>query len=252
MTGVLRVARRFLLLLKATLANPAAPRFRCPVCGYHGPFLAMQRPSGRREHAQCPDCKSLERHRLQFLVLEQLLHGMPCESMRILHFAPEPFLATYLRRRFGRYETADLQMKGVDHNVDITALPFEPASYDFVFASHVLEHVRDDRKALAEIRRILAPGGIAVLPVPLVGATTVEYPEPNPAEDYHVRAPGYDYYARYLPFFSRVDEYPSAAFPPEYQLYIYGDRSQFPTAECPWRLPMAGDRHADSVPVCYR
>ncbi|MFZ5722406.1 MAG: class I SAM-dependent methyltransferase [Pseudomonadota bacterium] len=244
--------KRVLLRLKAIVADPSAPWFHCPVCGYRGPFLAMHRLSGDRRHAQCPDCKSLERHRLQYLVLEQVLRGRPCKSMRMLHFAPEPFMQGYFRRRFRCYETADLHMTGVDHKVDLAALPFESDSYDFVFASHVLEHVRDDHRALAEIRRILAPGGIAVLPVPLVAETTVEYPEPNPAEDYHVRAPGYDYYDRYRLFFARIDQYASDAFPFEHQVYIYGDRSQFPTAECPWRTPMAGDRHADVVPVCYR
>ena len=32
----------------------------------------------------------------------------------------------------------------------------------------VLEHVRDDIKAISEIRRVLKPGGIAIMPVPLV------------------------------------------------------------------------------------
>ena len=40
------------------------------------------------------------------------------------------------------------------------------ASWDVVVANHVLEHV-DDRKALPEIRRILVPGGLAILPLPL-------------------------------------------------------------------------------------
>ncbi len=144
-------------------------------------------------------------------------------------------------------------MPGVDYQVDMTRLPFEDGRFDFIFASHVLEHVRDDRAALAEIRRVLAPGGIAVLPVPLVGHVTVEYPAPNPAEDNHVRAPGYDdYFERYAPYFSRIDMHGSADFPANTQVYIRSDRSMFPTVECPWRTPMLGDRHADVVPVCYR
>ncbi len=120
-----------------------------------------------------------------------------------------------------------------------------------VFASHVLEHVPDDRKAIGEIRRVLKPNGIAVLPVPLVANTTVEYPEPNPHERYHMRAPGYDYLDRYLACFSRVDKYASDTLPEKYQLFLYEDRTTFPTAECPLRPAMAGDRHVDIVPVCY-
>jgi ubiquinone/menaquinone biosynthesis C-methylase UbiE len=55
------------------------------------------------------------------------------------------------------------------HRVDIQDMPFEDNTYDLVRCSHVLEHVPDDRRALSEIRRILAPNGIAVIQVPLLG-----------------------------------------------------------------------------------
>lgn len=92
-------------------------------------------------------------------------------------------------------------MHGVDHNVDLQELPFEDQTYDFVFASHVLEHIPNDEKAISEIRRILKPNGIAILPVPLVAEKTIEYSEPNPNETYHVRAPGFDYFDRYDRYF---------------------------------------------------
>jgi len=57
------------------------------------------------------------------------------------------------------------------------------ASVDVVLAVHVLEHVPDDRKALAELRRIIRPGGWAVLLVPLVAAVTFEDEKIVSAED---------------------------------------------------------------------
>jgi len=45
-------------------------------------------------------------------------------------------------------------------------LPFEPGSFGKVICSEVLEHVPEPRKVLAEIARVLAPGGIAVVSVP--------------------------------------------------------------------------------------
>lgn len=41
------------------------------------------------------------------------------------------------------------------------------ANYDVVIAHHVLEHVDDDRRAMRELFRLLKPGGLAVLSVPI-------------------------------------------------------------------------------------
>lgn len=45
---------------------------------------------------------------------------------------------------------------------DITALPFADRSFDYVFVSHVLEHVDDDEMAAREVLRVLRPGGVLV------------------------------------------------------------------------------------------
>jgi len=253
MQGIFKRVWQGYIAKQAAKKHPDAAHFICPVCNYHGPFITLSPASGRREHAQCPSCRALERHRLQYLVLEKVLSNMQCSSMSMLHVAPEPFFENYFRRQFGEYETADLNMKGVDHKVDLTALPFAAESYDFVLASHVLEHIPDDRAALSEISRIIKPGGVAILPVPLVASKTIEYPEPSPTEANHVRAPGYeDYFLRYAPFFQRIETYSSKMFLPEHQVYVYEDRSHYPSIDCPWRQPMSGERHMDMVPVCYR
>lgn len=60
-------------------------------------------------------------------------------------------------------------------NSDVEILPIASESVDKVLCSHTLEHVLDDRRVLAEIRRILKPSGIAVLAIPL------KYTLPNAA-----------------------------------------------------------------------
>lgn len=49
---------------------------------------------------------------------------------------------------------------------DGQALPFADSSFDFVAAIHSLEHVRDPRRLLAEVRRVLKRGGWFFLGVP--------------------------------------------------------------------------------------
>jgi len=49
---------------------------------------------------------------------------------------------------------------------DATCLPFPDQSFDRINASEVLEHVDSDESALAELARILRPGGVLAVTVP--------------------------------------------------------------------------------------
>jgi len=49
---------------------------------------------------------------------------------------------------------------------DAAELPFRSESFDLVLALDVIEHVDDDRKMLAELRRVLRPGGAVAIHVP--------------------------------------------------------------------------------------
>lgn len=227
-------------------------KFECPICGYKGPFANLSFPASYREHALCPKCGALERHRLQHLAVEEVLKDREPRTMAMLHFAPEKFFIPIFSRRFGKYETADRLMKMVNHRVDISSLPFKDETYDFIFASHVLEYIDDDTRALKEIRRVLKPQGIAVLSVPVVGPNTIEYGGADHYEErFHVRSPGMDYFERYKRHFARVETYASDSFPEKYQLYLYEDRTGWPNKEWPSRLAMHGKKHLDFVPVCY-
>lgn len=231
--------------------NSQKTKFECPICNYKGPFMDITPTTGVRKHAKCPNCKALERHRMQFIALNQVLQHLDTGSMKILHFAPEPFFQEYFKAKFGQYESADISMKGVDHKVDLQDLPFDDDSYNFVFASHVLEHIPNDNKAISEIRRILKPNGIAILPVPIVAEKTIEYSKPNPHESNHVRAPGKDYFDRYEKHFRKTELISSDSHPEKHQLYIFEDRSQRPTKQNPLLSPVPGEKHIDIVPVCY-
>jgi SAM-dependent methyltransferase len=145
-------------------AGPAGV-LECPICGRRaGRFLRFGL-DGRR-NAMCPACGSVERHRFLWLYLTahtDLLTG----RHRVLHAAPEPWLEQRLRGLPNlRYRSVDLFDPSADIQADLAALPFADASFDWVLANHVLEHIPGDGAAIAELARVLRPGGRAIIMVP--------------------------------------------------------------------------------------
>ena len=70
---------------------------------------------------------------------------------------------------------------GVELDVgDIAGLSYEDDSFDLVVCFEVIEHVRDPERALDELARVLAPGGVLALSSP----NRNEYPDGNP---HHIR-----------------------------------------------------------------
>ncbi len=174
-------------------AERRLPRL-CPICGHQGVFISVGRPA--RRDARCPACGSRERHRLAHLwAIEG--GGDRLAGKRILHFAPEKTVQRQMRGN-PLYETADLYQTGVTHRLDITRIPLPDASYDVVMAHHVLEHIPDDRAAMRELFRILAPGGIAILSVPINASRHETYENPaivGPVErEVHFSAPDHRRY----------------------------------------------------------
>ncbi len=58
---------------------------------------------------------------------------------------------------------------------DALRLPFADASFDRVIASEVLEHIPDDGAAMAELARVLRPGGTMAVTVPRFGPEAVNW-----------------------------------------------------------------------------
>lgn len=146
----------------------------CSYCRYHGRFYAYGKPM--RLDAMCSSCGALERER-QVILADQQRHFFT--GKRVLHFAPEPVLREYICSvKPASYITTDLNMPNVDTKENIEQLSFAEGSFDVVFSSHVLEHV-DDKKALKELYRILAPQGMALIMVPLVEAWAESYENPE-------------------------------------------------------------------------
>jgi len=126
----------------------------------------------RRDDDRCPVCHGCDRTRMMMLYLDREC-GVGHRPVRLLHVAPEIGLYHWIERQQQvDYVASDLDAHRYRHirnmrQADLTAAPFPDDSFDLVICSHVLEHVPDDAAALREMRRILRPGGRALLLTPL-------------------------------------------------------------------------------------
>lgn len=145
----------------------------CPFCGWRGfRFEPFGNKAALRPDAQCRVCGSLERHRAAFLLLRARIP----RGQKVLHAAPEAFVVTWLVSLSCEYLNVDLHNPAM-RAMDLTNIDLPDGDKTLVWCSHVLEHIPDDRKALSEIFRVLAPGGLLVVQVPIGGETTYEDPD---------------------------------------------------------------------------
>ena len=91
----------------------------------------------------------------------------------------EGHLIAELHKRHPRYEYTGVDVTEVAlksakarcsfadfHLMDITSLPFPDSAFDVVVSSQVIEHISEYEKAIAELKRVLKPGGILILSFP--------------------------------------------------------------------------------------
>jgi predicted O-methyltransferase YrrM len=186
----------------------AAPCY-CPVCETTVARFARYAFFGRkgRANAQCPNCGSLERHRLVWLYFERKTNLFDPPRKKMLHIAPEAAFADRLANHPAiDYLSGDLESPWHQAMVkmDITNITMPDNAFDVIYCSDVLEHVPDDRQAIQELYRVLKPGGWAVLNVPIIRERTFEDSAITSREDrmrhylhpLHVRAYGKDYAER--------------------------------------------------------
>lgn len=175
----------------------------CPVCG--GRYRRFM-PYGyvhSRKNALCPRCLSLERHRLLWIYLQQQSDFFKGNAT-VLHIAPERCFIKRFERMLGdRYVTADLESPLAKVKMDIQSIPFEEGSFDVILCNHILEHVDNDRKAIAEMFRVMRSGGWGIMLSPVDQSRESTYEDPSITDDEgrakafgqhdHWRAYGRDY-----------------------------------------------------------
>ena len=184
-----------------TLLELAGPNSReCNICGWRGrSFYPNTGPGYHEPRTACPGCSGQDRHRSLHALLTattSLFAAQPDNSAaRVVEVAPMRGFESLLKSQAGvDYTSFDLARHAMERG-DITAMRFPDSSVDYFICFHVLEHICDEHVALAEIRRVLKPGGTAVMQVPVDwgAASTREYPVPDPRDVGHVRRYGADF-----------------------------------------------------------
>lgn len=179
---------------------------RCAACGRLAPMLYRRRAIApelerrwglsprlaeavaRKESMACARCGAkLRARRLAVALLEEWPMGSPpARSMAawVRHPEARPLRVAEVNRVDGLHDQLArlpglaysefldgpgpaTSANGVRHE-DLTRLSYPDASIDLVLTSETLEHVPDLGAALAEIRRVLVPGGRHLFTVPLL------------------------------------------------------------------------------------
>lgn len=177
----------------------------CPCCGWSGrAFISTANWRAVAFNSACPQCDSRSRHR----GLWRLLETLTPPPGALLLFAPERIMQERLVALLPdrTLHTTDYHNQDVDYpGEDIQGLRFPDSSYAFLMCNHVLEHVPDDRAAIAECARILKPGGVAVFTIPgdFPIERTVTFAQPD--DNGHLRHYGMDVLEKFRAVFPHVE-----------------------------------------------
>lgn len=189
------------------LKSRTARRVECPCCGWKGfDFSTLWAGGFIQDSCICFQCGAQQRQRALRLYLEEHDEELKRREGLLLHTAPEPSLGEYLDAytRFARIgvdlEPEKLSAAGCPaFRSDLCSISLPNDSVDVLFSLHVLEHISEDRTAIAELHRVLKVDGIAYFMVPMMPAprpNTEEYGQALPQVFGHWRTYGLDFKER--------------------------------------------------------
>jgi SAM-dependent methyltransferase len=164
-----------------------------PACNICGETRFVAGPFGRLSEQglppRCARCQSLERHRVARAAIDLFRIPERFASLGLIRFSSDPIVDD---RWFGSVE---ISLYGGSNSIDVQQIGRADGRYDVVVCSHVIEHVADDKRAIAELVRILSPRGFLVLAYPRTehGEPTQDWGHADPARNEHYRAYGCDF-----------------------------------------------------------
>lgn len=159
----------------------------CNICGgtefepgFNGRIANGQRP-------MCTACHSVERHRIVRKVYIPLISLL--RDWRALQFAPDQsvdrsWFKEYVGSTYGGHNSMNMMETGL-----------EGGRFNIAIANHVLEHVADDTKAIAELLRVVGTSGVVhmTVPAPTYRWQTDDWGFADPNVNLHFRDYGSDF-----------------------------------------------------------
>jgi hypothetical protein len=162
--------------MRGYLAPSSGPKY-CPIAQREFRHFAPEKGRG----LITPTNGAKARHRLIWLYLERET-TLLSSNASLLHVAPERCLFDRLSTVPSlNYVPGDKMGHGYGkqagvRELDLLAIDFPAATFDYVLCNHVLEHIDADTLAMSEIFRVLKPGGTAIVTIPLRKGPTLEDP----------------------------------------------------------------------------
>lgn len=162
--------------------EPFTVRCYCYVCqkpgAFHVDFALTGLIRGKtlpawRESVICPHCRLSNRQRASIHLLDT--ETALAQDQRLYMTEQVTTLYKVMSKRHRLIEGSEYFGAGVERgakdnrgirNEDVTNLTFEDGFFAAIMSFEVLEHVPNYRKAMAELLRVLQPGGKLVLSVP--------------------------------------------------------------------------------------
>jgi SAM-dependent methyltransferase len=152
------------------LPLPETDGVMCNICRWRGDAF---RGGAHVEFSLCPGCGSNGRDRFVHWCFASRVELHP--ALRVIECSPR--LSARYREAMSTwffYRTSDYDLRAHSGNLqlDLQAIDLPDACIDVMLCAHVLEHVADTDRALAELRRVIAPRGHLLLQVPVLQGRT--------------------------------------------------------------------------------
>jgi len=145
----------------------------CPVCGWRGiRFRNFLSSDEVIRHCICPSCGSFDRHRQLVVGVRAELAQKSVRNPQVMVGFSLSTAMRFLLEHEGLARCFRSDIDATDHRfspdivMDLRQSALRNDAVDWVFCSHVLEHIAELEMCVDEILRILRPGGAAWIQVP--------------------------------------------------------------------------------------